>query len=117
MDKKKKSSYIQLQYEFSLDPIQIYKKAMKNNDIDAIKNINFPASITAEDLFGNLGYVENGTNNKKNIHAYVWDKIINKYDMYKILILSSHNKGEVIDKVFNIISTFCIEVDYEYVYA
>jgi hypothetical protein len=68
--------YVMRPYIENLDPEQIYKMSLKNDDIDLAKSITcYPISIKPTVLFQYLEGYDQG-----DVYNYVWNMIIKEYD-------------------------------------
>ena len=113
--KKKKPKYVQLPYELQLDPIQIYKKAIKNNDLDLAKSINYVLSINLCDLFSHLEYVKFGKKSN-TISSYICNNVLKDYDIDELLI-HLRDDEKWINNILKIADHFGLEINYKYVWC
>lgn len=102
--------YVSKPYEPIVDPHQIFKQAIKHNDIDMAKRIkNYPVSITEYYLLNNLRDYDNDVTN------YIYNDILIKYDPNKLLVIVSESFCELFERIFNAVSDN-FDLDCEYLY-
>lgn len=90
--------YVSKPYEFNLDPLQIFKIAIKNDDIDLAKTItNYSISIRICDL---ISFLEEYNNSVTN---YIYEKVIIMYNPHYICYYP-YTPINIFKKIFNIVT-------------
>ena len=90
--------YVCKPYEFNLDPLQILKRALKNDDIDLAETItNYSISIRICDLIYSLEEYNNSVTN------YIYDRVLIMYNPHYICY-NPYMPINMFKKIFNIVS-------------
>jgi hypothetical protein len=110
VNQKKYPLYIQIPYDQQLDPIQIYKRAISDNDMELAKSINYVLSIKPEHLFKYLKCCRFGSK-KKSVSSYIWNNILKEYDPNELL-LEAHYDEIIINNIFDMINHFSLKINY-----
>ncbi len=122
-DYKIKMPYVEKPYALNLDPVQIYKEAMKSNDIDLAKSIkHYRVSIDPCILVECLHRYESDGNTDESdidsVYDYIYNNELKTYDPTELLIitLEPYNLYDhLFEKIFNIVKDD-YRLDYETVY-
>jgi hypothetical protein len=106
--------YVHKPYEFNLDPENIFKIAIKSDDIDLAKSIkNYSISIGNSCLLNYLG--GNGYEPISNtVSEYIYDYVITTYDPDYILRHAAYFK--LFEKIFKIITNNDLDFNCELLY-
>lgn len=87
---KPSKPYVEKPYELKLDPSQIIKQAIKQNDMELAKSIrNYPISIGTFELMCYLMTYKNNNNiddMDESVCDYIWENVLHQYDPNKLLL-------------------------------
>jgi hypothetical protein len=90
--------YVYKPYEFNLDPIDIFKKSLEDDDIDLAKSIkNYPISINIDTLLRYLHL------HSSIVTEYIYDEILIEYDPNALIVsaLSKYMATRIFNSVVN----------------
>jgi hypothetical protein len=110
--------YVCKPYELNLDPYEIFKRAIKSDDIDMAKSIiNYPVSIKLGQIFPHLEYCKFGSK-IKSVSSYIWNEILKEYDpdeLFMELLYRDYDKKCMIN-LFDLIDYFDLEINYKHIW-